>query len=548
MNRRSSAWVRVLLAGWLVAMATVPVHAAEQADEEVRNTVINLLESLVQKGVLTREQAQALVNDARQKAAATAEERAAQQAAVDAAEKNAVRVPYIPQVIRDQIAAQVSEEVRPQVTEDVVKQAKGDSWGMAAALPEWARNIRLQGDVRFRAEGDWMPADNAQGFYVDFGRVNSAGGIGKAGATALLNTTEDRRRLVGRLRFGAVADLASSLKAEFRLASGSASNPVSTNQTLGTWGQRWTLGVDRAGIAWTPLSASHKFGLDVRAGRFENPFASGSELVWDSDLSFDGVSAGWRWNRLKSSDLRPSRWLFATVAAMPLQEVELSDRDKWLLGGQLGAERLLQPNTLLRLAAGYYDFIHVTGRLNAPDSQLLDFTAPSYLTKGNTLFDIRNDTDTGTNLYALAGKYRLITGLLQLDVGFDSGRHLVLSGEYVKNIGWKTGDVLARTGAAVDARTQGYDVNIAYGQPDVRAFGQWRATVGYRYLQRDAVLDSFTDSDFHLGGTDAKGYSLQLDFGLTKSAFARMRYLSANEIDGAPLGIDVLQLDIIGRF
>jgi len=82
----------------------------------------------------------------------------------------------------------------------------------------------------------------------------------------------------------------------------------------------------------------------------------------------------------------------------------------------------------------------------------------------------------------------------------------------------------------------------------VRAFGQWRATVGYRYLQRDAVLDSFTDSDFHLGGTDAKGYSLQLDFGLTKSAFARMRYLSANEIDGAPLGIDVLQLDIIGRF
>jgi len=78
--------------------------------------------------------------------------------------------------------------------------------------------------------------------------------------------------------------------------------------------------------------------------------------------------------------------------------------------------------------------------------------------------------------------------------------------------------------------------------------GAWRAFVGYRYVEADAVLDAFTDSDFHLGGTDAKGYFLGADYGFTPRVFGRLRYLSANEIDGAPLGIDVLQLDLNAQF
>ena len=48
---------------------------------EVRNTVINLLEALVQKGVMTREQAEAMVAPAQDKATADAKARAAQDAA-----------------------------------------------------------------------------------------------------------------------------------------------------------------------------------------------------------------------------------------------------------------------------------------------------------------------------------------------------------------------------------------------------------------------------------------------------------------------------------
>ena len=64
----------------------------------------------------------------------------------------------------------------------------------------------------------------------------------------------------------------------------------------------------------------------------------------------------------------------------------------------------------------------------------------------------------------------------------------------------------------------------------------------------DAVLDAFTDSDFHLGGTDTKGYILGGSFGIDKNTWFTMRWLSADPIDGPPLSIDVLQADLNARF
>jgi hypothetical protein len=271
-------------------------------------------------------------------------------------------------------------------------------------------------------------------------------------------------------------------------------------------------------------------------------------MIWDVDVMSEGVSATWDWNRVRGWDERTSRWLFLTAGAFPLQDIELSASDKWLVAGQLGTEIPFSWDSKLLIAAAYYDFLNVTGQRNSPDSKLLDYTAPVSLQKGNTLFDIRNDTDPTTNLFALAGKYRLISGLLQLDLLAYGEVHAIISGEYVRNLGWTTADVLARTGQSVTARTTGYEAGVSFGYPRVSARGQWRAGVSYRNLQRDAVLDAFTDSDFHLGGTDARGYILSFDLGVARSAYTRLRYLSADEIDGPPLGIDVVQLDLVGQF
>jgi hypothetical protein len=105
-----------------------------------------------------------------------------------------------------------------------------------------------------------------------------------------------------------------------------------------------------------------------------------------------------------------------------------------------------------------------------------------------------------------------------------------------------------RVGSYVAPRNRGYRADVSFGTSSFGPFATWRGTVGYRYLERDAVVDAFDDEDFHLGGTDTKGYTLIYDFSVNPHVWFRLKYMSANAIDGPPLGIDVLQLDVNSRF
>lgn len=419
--------------------------------------------------------------------------------------------------------------------------------GKAVVLPEWIEGVRLYGDMRARIEATTFADGNALRVYRDFNVVNDRGGIGRAGDSALLNTSEDRFRLAGRLRLGLLAQLGNSFKLDARLASGNLRSPVSTNQTLGNYDARWTVNIDKAALLWNPISTAADRELDLRFGRFTNPFVTHTELVWDNDVTFEGLSASFALDLFGRDPARMERGLFVTLGAFPLQEVELSGADKWLYGAQLGGELPLGEQSRLRVTASYFDYENITGVRNAPDSQELDFTAPRFVQKGNTLFDIRNDADPGTNLFALAGGYQLLSANIALDLAFDA-THVVLGGEYVSNIGWDTAQVRSRTALALDARTTGYEAIVTVGRPVLAALGQWRAFLSYRYLERDAALDGFTDSELHLGGTDMQGYLAGIDVGLSRGTWLRLRYQTATEIDGPPLGIDVWQLDLNGQF
>lgn len=543
-----------------MALLTAMSAARAQTDEarsleEVRNTVINLLEALVQKGVMTRDQAESMVATAQSKAAADAKARAER----SAVEPNAVRVTYVPETVRQQIAAEVSAVVTDDVTKEVIAQAKADGWGVPGALPEWTKNVQLYGDVRARAQSDQFADDNGPSFlYRDYQSINEAGGEQQAGPyDAYLNTSEDRDRFVGRVRLGLRAQLGDSFALDTRLASGNFRSPVSTNQTLGNYGGRWSVNVDRAAVLWNPINADRSREFDLRVGRFANPFVSINELIWDNDLSFEGISATYALDLFGNDPARMERGLFLTAGAFPLQEFELSTDDKWLYGGQLGAEFSFGAHKL-RVAAGYFQYENLVGIRNTFNDTFYDYTAPPFVQKGNTLFDIRFDADPTTELYALAGEYELQNASLWLDLAFGS-THVMFGGEYVENVGWDADEVFARTGLVevgpdgvgtrpVRARADGYEAGVVVGQPVLRALWDWRFQAFYRYVERDAVLDAFTDSDFHLGGTDAKGYQLGFDLGLSRGAWLRLRYLTADEIDGLPLGIDVWQLDFNGTF
>ncbi len=97
-------------------------------------------------------------------------------------------------------------------------------------------------------------------------------------------------------------------------------------------------------------------------------------------------------------------------------------------------------------------------------------------------------------------------------------------------------------------RSLGYQVMLTYGWPIVAERYTWRVYGEYRYLERDAVLDAFTDSDFHLGGTDAKGWIVGGDYAIDENTVLSFRYLTSDSIDAAPLSIDSFQLDLSAKF
>lgn len=539
-----------------LAFSANNVSATEsQSLEELRNTVINLLEGLVQKGVLTREQAGAMVTGAQTKAAEQARAKAAQ----DAAEKDAVRVTHIPEIVREQIRNEMRNEVTADVTKEVIASAKSEGWGVPGALPDWAKNVKLYGDVRARYQADWFADENLP-VYLDINRINR--GATLSADDAFLNTTLDRKRMVGRVRAGAVAQLGGAFSLDVRFTSGNEASPVSTNQTLGNYGGRWSLVVDKAALQWNPISSGRLHELDVKVGRFGNPFIGINELIWDNDVTFEGVAATYAVDLFGRDAKKMERGVFLTLGAFPLQEEEFFSDDKWLYGAQLGLEWGLGANARVRMTGGYFEYDNITGVRNPfPGSEVNNFTAPEFVQKGNTLYNIDFDP---VARFALAGRYRLANANLWVDLDLGA-THVMFGGEYVKNIGWDAQEVLARTGGVMepgrlstellDERTSGYEFGVTVGHPKLERLGHWRTSLFYKYVEQDAVLDAFTDSDFHLGGTDAKGYQFVVDVGLSRNAWLRARYLSANEIHGiselgefGKLGVDSFQLDLNGQF
>ena len=545
--RFRAAWVAALVLGSF-SSAYASDSNEEQSLGELRNTIVNLLQTMVEKGLLTREQAEQLVKQAQTKAAADAQARAAQNAATAKEEEGAVRVPYVPQIVKDEISKQVAKEVQPAVVAGVVKEAKEEGWGIPGSLPEWLSRVRVYGDVQVREQSDIYSKDNDAVF--DFNAINLAGGFPKT-TFPYLDTTHDRNRLRLRARLGVEGDITPTWRAVIRLASGALNDPSSESQTFGTYGQRYNVGIDLGYIQWESAPLGHLAHMTAEGGRVPNPWFSPTELIYARDLTFEGVATTFRWGwGAKDPD---ASHVFATFGGFPALEVPLVNQDnKWLVGGQLGTNLRWGSGGRqhFRFAGAYYDFLNFSGKLNDPNAPgLTNYTAPAFIRYGNTPFDISNNpADNTVNLFALAAHFRLVdlAALYQFDF---PGYSLALTGEAVRNIGYNRAQVEALSNQTMPSdENKGYVTEVSFGRPLVDSFGKWRAAVGYRYVKRDAVIDAWTDADFHGGGTNAQGYYFWTTFGLAPNTTVRVRYMSANEVDGPRFGLDIVQVDVNARF
>ena len=561
--KTTTALAGAACAALLGALGSAPAQAAsdqkQQSVEVLQDTVINLLQALVQRGVITQQQAEQMVKQAQDKANADlAAERAKERAQQEQEEKEgAIAVPYVPKIIQQKIEKQVAAQVQPAVTSNVLKEAKKEGWGVPGALPDWIRKVRVGGDITLRSQldlygnnGAVCPAGTPYGncTILNFNAVNAAGGIEQAGTSAYLNVNQDNERFRARARLGVEVDLTSSFDAGIRLATGSLDTPNSETQTFGSEFGRYTVGFDRIYIRWRGRTSRGFPYLTAIGGKFADPFFAPTQLVYADILDFDGAAITGRVGYGDGSAEQSN--VFLTVGGFPIQEVPLvAQNDKWMVGGQIGTALRFGDDQRLKIAGAYYDFIHMQGIPNVEFSTLTNYTAPLFVTHGNTMCNISGDPTGETQLFALCSQYRIadIAAGYILPVGRYS---FSFDAEGARNLGYKVGQIADRfAGIEVpEARVDGYVGDLAFGDPQVFQAWQWRATLGYRYVQRDAVLDALTDPDFHEGGTDAQGYFLHGDLGLADNVWTRLSYFSGRQIDGPTYAVDVIQLDLNARF
>ena len=513
----------------------------------LRDTLVNLLQTLVDKGVLSRAQADQLVKQAQAQAGAEA----AREAAAAKAEAGAVHVPYVPQIIQDRIAKQVAKQVQPAVTASVIKAAKAGKWNLFGAMPDWLSRVTPFGNLVVRGEADMFPSTNRPYTYLDFNAINEYGGLDYVpGADGFMDTTENRQRMRFQAHLGLTAALTPSLTAHVRLSAGTIDYAGSESQTFGNEGGRYPVEFDEADIRWDASKTSNFAGSSVDAGRILNPWFAPTQLIYANAVTFDGIAGTFRYDFGKGGLDEP--YVFATVGGFPELEVPIAaENDKWLVGGQLGTGLQWGASGRQRLifAGSYYNFVHFTGQMNAVDSTLLDYTAPVYTVCCNTMFNIVNSsTNPNEELFALASHFVLVEAAGRYTFAFPRYQ-LSITADAVKNIAYNLAQVEYLSGETFPSNENvGYVGEIGFGDPVLGRFGTWSAKIGYRYVKRDAVIDAWTNADFHGGGTNAEGYFMVGYFGVVPDVWVRLAYLAASQIDGPNYGLDIVQLDLNAQF
>lgn len=305
----------------------------------------------------------------------------------------------------------------------------------------------------------------------------------------------ERNRHRIRARFGITADIADNVHVGLQLASGG-DDPVSANQTLDTGFDRKSIGIDRAFFTWDATEQ-----LSFTGGKFANPFfrPGTHHLIYDNDLNPEGLAV--RYSR--------GDW-FANYAGLWVEERSTAN-DSIMLGGQFGYRSTLANGMRVTAGAGYYDYLETQGYSPfwdaAPSGNRVD-AAGNYL----------NDFNLAQLFAELSLKAR--------------GRPLTVFADYVVN------------SEASDADT-GFALGASLGE--IAGARSWRVGYIYQDLEADAVIGTFTDSDWAGGGTDGKGHVVEFNYGFRDRLVFGLRYFlnergaaAGNEHDYNRLQADVV--------
>jgi hypothetical protein len=410
-----------------------------------------LIEKLVEKGLLTKQDAESIIKEIKNETAKKEKEKETQKAVTKESE-----------VTKD-------TEV-PKWAKDILKE-----------IPDWVKNVKFRGDLRLRYQWEDKEDDNK----------------------------DDRHRGRFRLRLGAETNIVKEVKVGFGIASGSG-DPRSTNITFGNSSEKKTVVIDYAFAQYTPVN-----WFSLIAGKIHNPIYRPSDLLWDSDITPEGIAAKFQYPILPKIDVFFNTGIFI----LDERDTTTSSKDPYMVVLQPGMNWKITEDINFQLAFAYYFFGGVKGNT-------LDYSSNS-----NTLLS------GPTRL-----KYKYNAPVVSAEFGYKNpfGLSFIpyfgLFGEYVYN-------------PDPSKDNEGFIAGLRVGHRDLKKFADWSFEYSYRQLKKDAWLGIFPDSDFYGGATNVKGHEVIFNFALWKNIWLALDYYNSRKILGTPKQTEnLLQVDFNFKF
>lgn len=575
------------------------------------SAVVGLIKKLAEKGIIPPEEAKAMVAQAQAEAdAQQAQTQAdifaiAQIAATQVIAENEVaaaaahspldasreemRVSYIPAPVRMKLKDDIKRELASEGVGGSGEYKLPPNW------PAWVSKIKPSGEIRVRYESNIYPTNNdSTGAFPNFNAINTGQPFDVTGNefAPQWNTDQNRTRFRLLARLGLGIDLGENFSAGMRLATGQNNSPVSGNQSMGLpyQGQggnfsAYAIWLDRAWLRYDMGGGEDQGALTFWAGRFDNPFFS-TPLIFDDDLGFDGTAVRVGYNH--RNVIMPA----IIAGAFPVFNTDLNfssnqpekypSYDKYLFAVQGGVEANLTRNWNAQVAAAYYYFYNIEGKLSTPYTPLTqsdagdtDNSRPSFAQKGNTYMPLRRiipdySNDFGAinqwQYFGLATPFRnlALTGRLNYD-GFQPVR-VSLVGEFVRNLAFdknqinqyavnNRADIVANDTDVDTAEYGPFDgsadawlIDLVIGHAELDRAWAWQTTFGYRWIGSDAVVDGFNDSEFGLGGTNMKGFTVGGRLALSPNVYLALRWFGSESIAGPPFDMNIFQVDLGAKF
>ena len=362
-----------------------------------------------------------------------------------------------------------AEELALETKQEAEKQKEAEKQG--PKIPEWVAKTKLTGDLRLRYQ------------YED------------------RDGEESRERGRYRLRAGLESQIVETVKTGFGLATGSG-DPRSTNQTFTNSSEKPTVRFDYAFAQWHPID-----WFKLTGGKMHNPVYRPADLLWDSDITPEGVAAQFPFEVSKAVEL------FLNTAFFILDE-RSSTSDPYMYVIQPGIDWDILDTVSLKLSAAYYGIEDVQG------TSLDHSSETNTLSNGGLAFEYSS--------YGVSGQLAMkkIAGFLP---------YLGIYGEYIHN-------------PDPDDDNEGYIGGILLGHDKIGNLWDWQLGYSYRRLERDAWLDILPDSDFYGGATGVKGSEAIVNLGLAKNIWLGLDYYHTENIGNGGIEEDLFQADLNLKF